>query len=265
MEQIEIYGYYSFGYNYRILVNEHDEETNFICYDFIKDYIAFVDKLDLRVTKSAIALSDIQTDFEKLRKLAAATKTKGNTIDKALRISIVSKLKKIDSVLDAELSTKIAYILDEKRVSNEILLTKIGNLFSKNTFSRLPSIALFDFEESGKCLAFDRYTACAFHALRGTEDVLKMYFKLALAVTPKESDTWGTFENAIIKAIANNTLTPHPSEELVINISSLRKYYRNKTQHPQMTYSSDETQDLLSHCIKTVNELFADLDKRALL
>lgn len=138
-------------------------------------------------------------------------------------------------------------------------------MFSKETFVLLPTIAQFDFNESGQCLAFDRYTACAFHSLRGTEDVIKLYYEKLFAVSATEKDTWGNFETAITTGIKNGTITPTPDEQLVINISSLRKYYRNKTQHPQNTYSSDEAQDLLSLCIKTVNEIIVDLRNRNLI
>lgn len=214
------------------------------------------------MTISSINLVQLIPDIEKLGK---AKKTKDQIIDSELWNSIVEKLKKIDTTLDAELNTKIAYLLDEKRFSNEILLGKIHQVFSKNTFVRLPVIAQFDFEECGQCLAFDRYTACAFHALRGTEDVVKMYYEKLFSTSSKEKDTWGTYETAITAGIQGGTITPKPDEQLIINIGSLRKYYRNKTQHPQNTYSSDEAQDLLSLCVKTVNEIIQDLQKRHLV
>lgn len=265
MEKIKIYDYYSFGYNYRLLLDKNTLRTNYKSFEEIKKYNAFVKRLDLRVTISSIKLVGLIPEMEKLQKLAKLKKTKDIIIDKTLWLTIIEKLEKVDSTLDAELNTKIAYLLDEKRFTNEILLTKMHQLFSKNTFLLLPSIAIYDFDESGKCLAFDRYTACSFHALRGTEDVLKMYYEKLLGCTSTNKDTWGTYENAIVNAISTSVLTPPPDEQLVINISSLRKYYRNKTQHPQNTYSSDEAQDLLSLCIKTVNEIILDLQNRSLI
>lgn len=265
MEQIRIYDYYSFGYNYNILLSGHSNKTNSQCLEDLKTYTNFIRRLDLRVTISSIKLVQLIPEMEKLQKLAKAKKTKDLKVDPAFWKSIVEKLNKVDSTLDAELNTKIAYLLDEKRFTNEILLGKIQQLFSKDTFALLPTIAQFDFEESGQCLAFDRYTACAFHSLRGTEDVVKMYYEKLFSTTATDRDTWGTYETAITTAIGNGTLTPHPDEQLIINIGSLRKYYRNKTQHPQNTYSSDESQDILSLCIKTVNDIILDLKKRSLI
>lgn len=265
MKQIKIYDYYSFGYNYNILLSGHLEKTNSECLEDLKRYSDFIKELDLRVTKSSIKLVKVIPEIAKFEKIAKAKKTKDEKVDPGLWTSIISKLEKVDSTLDAELNTKIAYLLDEKRFTNEILLDKINQLFSKDTFVTLPTIAQFDFEESGKCLAFDRYTACAFHSLRGTEDVIKMYYEKLFSKTAGDKDTWGTYETAITKAITAKTINPLPDEHLIINIGSIRKYYRNPTQHPQNTYSSDEAQDLLSLCIKTVNEIVLDLKKRGLI
>jgi hypothetical protein len=265
MEKTYLYHYYSFGYNYNNLLDGIQGKSNLECFQDIKRYSDFIRKHDLKVTISSIKLKGLTQEFAKLEKLAKSKKTREEIIDEAFWTKIVDTIEEVDSTLDAELNTKIGYILDEKRFSNEVLTSRIGHLFSQVVFPKLPTIALFDFEESGKCLAFDRYTACAFHALRGTEDVLKMYYEKSLSLKPTEKDTWGTYETAINNAVASGSLTPPPEEQLIINITSLRKYYRNKTQHPQLIYSSDEAQDLLSLCIKTVNELLSDLIKRRLI
>lgn len=265
MEQIKIYEFYSFGYNYNILLNGNSNKTNEEFYKDVIVYVEFINKLDLRVTISSIKLVNLQPEFDKLAKLGKAIKTKKQTVEVGFRKIIVDKLMKVDSTLDAELNIKIGYLLDEKRFTKEILLDNINLLFSINSFFLLPSIAQFDFEESGKCLAFDRYTACAFHALRGTEDVVKMYYEKLFSKTANDRDTWGTYENAITTAITSGTLLPQPDEQLILNITNIRKYYRNKTQHPQNTYSSDEAQDLLSLCTKTVNEIIQDLKQRLLV
>lgn len=265
MEQIRIYDYYSFGFNYNNLLRVNTNRSNSQCLNDLITYTNFIRRLDLRVTISSIELIGLIPEIKTLQKLSKAKKSKDQKIDPKFWKSIVEKLNKVDSTLDAELNTKIAYLLDKKRFTNEILLGKIHQLFSKDTFGLLPNIAQFDFEESGQCLAFDRYTACAFHSLRGTEDVVKMYYEKLFSITATDRDTWGTYETAINTATTNGTLTPLPDEQLIVNIANLRKYYRNKTQHPQNTYSSDESQDLLSLCIKTVNEIVLDLKNRSLI
>jgi len=113
MEQIKIYEYYSFGYNYKILLEENTSRTNYECLEALKKYTTFIRNLDLRVTTSSIKLVHLVPDMVKLQKLAKAKKTKNQIVDNTLWKSIVLKLKKVDSTLDAELNTKIAYLLDE--------------------------------------------------------------------------------------------------------------------------------------------------------
>lgn len=265
MEKSKIFQYYAFGYNYRILMVGLPNDTNSQLSERYNQYLEFINELNLTITKSAIIIKELDIEIAKLDKLRKSPKTKNLKVEKNLHNSLQEKLTAIDTTLDAELHTKTGYILDDKRFSNEILIEDISKLFNKGYFSILPVIAQFDFKESGICLAFDRFTACAFHALRATEDVLKWYYTLVLSVTPNESDTWGTFENGLKNAINIGSLIPPPSEPLMLNIGSIRKYYRNKTQHPQLMYSLDDSQDLLALCTKTTCELISDLQYRNLI
>jgi hypothetical protein len=265
MEKSKIFDYYAFGHDYRLLLEDRKMDTNERLADRYSQYLDFVVKLNLHITKSAIQLKKLDDEIEKLVKLGAAVKTKDLTVEEALHNSLQEKILMIDTTLDAELNTKTGYILDEKRFSNEILIDNISRLFNNGYFLLMPSIAQYDFRESGICLAFDRFTACAFHALRATEDILKWYYSLVLSATPTDTDTWGTYETAIKNGITNRSINPAPSEHLIINIGSIRKYYRNKTQHPQLMYSLDDAQDLLSLCTKTTSELISDLKSRNLI
>ena len=262
MQKTEIYKYYRFGFNYWRLLHE---STNLKCeefYDGFKEYLDFIDELKLSVTKSGISLNHLLSDFEEITKIKDTEDLKGEIIDSSLHSKIIGKLKKIDNILDAELNIRIGYTLDEKRYSIEILTEGIQKIFGADVYQKLPPIAQYDFKEAGLCLAFDRYTAAAFHALRGTEDVLKYYYSKLLGVVPKSSDTWGSFMTGINKKI--KTIKPVPPEELLINLESLRKYYRNRTQHPDQMYNSDDVQDLIALCVKTVNEINKDLGRRGI-
>lgn len=185
-------------------------------------------------------------------------------IDPILHQSIIEKLKIADKTLNAELNIISAYYINSsKRIANEILENNIQKLFAKDVFQYLPEIARYDFDESGKCLLLNRFTACAFHTLRGTEDVLKFYYEKLLDISAKEHQTWWNFYEEIEKF--NKNAQPKISEELLNNLNNLRKFYRNKAQHPQMIYNSDDVQDLLFNCIKSINEMIQDLIKRKLI
>lgn len=265
MNKVEIYEYYSFGYNYNNLLTRSSQDTIEEFSKKIEDYVNFINDLKLKVTKSSLKLQGINVDFEKLSKLNKGKK-KSEPVPKEIHESIITKIKNTDKTLDAELNIISAYYLqNDKRISQEILESEMSKLFANNVFHSLPEIAFYDFDEAGKCLLFNRYTACAFHTLRGTEDTLKFYYQKLLNVVAIESQTWWNFYDEIEKSITNGKITPKPSEELMINLNSLRKFYRNKTQHPQMIYNSDEAQDLLFLCVKTSSEMINDLEKRGII
>jgi len=261
MQKVSLYEYYSFGFNYYLLLNHSEEKTNEVFYKDLHNYANFIHTLDLKVTKSLLKMNgwnDVMSSLEKQNKGAK----KKQKVEKELHEKIIELLRKADSTLDAELNIKNAYLLNQKRISTEKLIDNISSIFSIDTFIHLPDIARFDFIESGKCLAFERNTASAFHALRGTEDVLKFYYTNLTGKKPTDSQTWGNFHTEIENGITAGKITPHPPKELMQNLNSLRIFYRNKTQHPQLIYNSDEAQDLMFLCIKCVNEIVKDLKER---
>jgi hypothetical protein len=207
---------------------------------------------------------EIAAEVEKLKAAAENSKTKDQIVEKELHKIINRKLKEIDHVLDAEIGLKTAYVLEEKRISNKILLGEFHKLFPVGYFSLLSDIAQFDLQECGYCLAFNRYTASAFHALRATEETLKNYYEALLNIKATDKDNWGYFVSSIQNAAKTGQITSGPDEELLINLDSLRKYYRNKTQHPQLIYTSDEVQDLIPFCVKTITQILRDLKNRQL-
>lgn len=264
MEKKRLYHYYQFGFNYYNLLRNSKGISNSILHKRLKEYFDFVNDLNLSVTRGGIELYDLDTIYETTKKLSEDIKTKGDSIDEKLLEKLTTALAKIDHILDAELWIKLGFILDEKRYSNEILTSKVDKLFAENVYGKLPEIAQEDFKEAGFCLAFDRYTAVAFHALRGTEEVLKFYYTKLLNKPPNKNATWGTYLVAINRKISSKSISPAPSPELMTNLDNLRQYHRNKTQHPVRTYTCDQSQDLIGSCTKAINEIFYDLEKRGL-
>jgi hypothetical protein len=264
MKQSKIFDYYAFGFDFHLFIKINEESTYNQYQQQIEVFQIHLSKLDIPVTKSGLDVHQLTSDFEKVTKAIEDEKGENN-ISKSLHNSIQSKLKKLDSILDAELSTKFGYILEEKRYSNVILTKNIEKLFSDGVYYKLPSIAQYDFSESGMCLAFDRYTASSYHFLRGIEDVLKFYYISLTGNLALESDTWFKFTEGITTKITDGTINPAPSEELMANLNNLRKFYRNKTQHPDKIYSIDEAQDVFGIGIKTVNEIIKDIEDREII
>jgi len=135
MEKISIYKYHAFGYNYRLLLSDNTGVTNSLLYKNYVEYVQMIESLKLKVTIEAFKIQNLTDEIDKLKKLSTNRKTKNEIVSKTLHDNLQNKVLKIDIVLDAELNTKIGYILDEKRHSNEILTSKINKLFNTNYFA----------------------------------------------------------------------------------------------------------------------------------
>ena len=61
--------------------------------------------------------------------------------------------------------------------------------FPKELLAVMPAKSIADIQEAGRCLAFERATACAFHICRATEALMLDYYE-HLAGSP-----WPTMRN----------------------------------------------------------------------
>ncbi|WP_213281531.1 hypothetical protein [Cellulomonas hominis] len=154
----------------------------------------------------------------------------------------------------AEAAGKIAYIAEDKRYTVEKLTGDMRSLFVPDAFDELPAIAQDDFVSAGRAVAFMLPTAAAFHMLRGTEAALRdFYSRLVRRGRIPEPRMWGP----IIVDLKRRSSPP--PELLTTTLDSLRKHFRNPTQHPEKTYDIDEAQDLLASAIDAVNQMHRHL------
>ncbi len=157
--------------------------------------------------------------------------------------------------LEAEARGMVAYIISERRFRIDHLINSPSSLFAKTTYENLPSIAKDDFAEAGKCLAFERPTAAAFHMLRATEATLRHYF--CMKVKRKRVQLmWGTM------TVSMRSM-PRRFPKITLNqLDHIRDSFRNPTAHRDKIYDIDEAQDLLSICIDAANRMLQDLGKK---
>jgi hypothetical protein len=166
-------------------------------------------------------------------------------------------MKTIADVIRYEASNLQAYIIAEKRLPTEKLLSNVSGLFGDGVFWALPELCRYDFTQAGKCIAFEVSTAAAFHILRGTEGLLRSYHSALLNTTPSSPLLWGGM-------VADLRKTPNqpPAKELLDNLDNIRVSFRNPTQHPEKTYDLDEVQDLFNLCVDVANRIAKDLFRR---
>lgn len=144
MQETNIFEYYAFGYDYYFLRFEskgiyiHKESDGGPLISRIDDFLNYIDKLNLQVTKvAAEELRQIRNDIESLPPDAL--------VDESLEGKIREAVNKIDTTLDAELKLRSAFIVTPKRYDLSNLLKTPQNLFGTSVFEKLPNLCQFDF------------------------------------------------------------------------------------------------------------------------
>ncbi len=213
-------------------------------------FFTYFSELDLRVTEKVAG--DLRGIREKIKGLPTDSKT-----DKALADEVHTAVNTLDATLDGELHLRTAYLVTPKRFDLENLLNAPQNLFGEDVYGSLPLIGKFDFWQACYCIAFDLPTAAAFHLMRGTEAVLRYYYNSLVLRNRIEKPLWGE----IIAQLRKKRRNP-PPKALLDHLDHIRENFRNPTQHPDATYTSDEAQDLLAMTIDVVNRMIRDLRNR---
>jgi hypothetical protein len=237
-----------FGWNYQNLYDGSAGKSYAQVIVDIDELFQFLEREGLRVTNQACAwnLVPLRARFKTAKPDAVITDTDSK--------QLADSVKSIDKTLDSELSLREAYILTEKRLNLNKLLNDIGGLFAEKTFSKLPQGIQVDLSEAGKCIAFERPTAAAFHVLRGTEGILRLYYYGIVRRRRTSNPMWAS----MIDELRKRKRTPGP---LLDSLDHIRLNFRNPTAHPGSIYTLDEAQDLFGVCIDAINRLVKELDR----
>ena len=256
MKTKNINDYVSFGreINYlRLIRTNFPYHREYYVKDNLERLIKDIDELNLKVTSKVVWLRNLKEYKERLDK-----KSKNYTLKREDVNKITDLMDNIERVISAELQGRIVFVITEKRLKVDKLLDEIKDLFAQDVFITLPDLSRFDFNECGKCIAFERATAGAFHILRGTEGILRWFFD-RFTSSSGCTDNWGN-----IIANLKNLSAPPPSE-ILDQLDAIRLNYRNPTAHPELIYTIDEVQDLLSECIAVVNRIVNHLKENNLI
>ena len=257
MQYKSLFSYYKFGACCRFL---QDATTSHVVKGAsgieanITSFMDYLEKLGLPVTKSVAEsllceISDELAEYDEGSKLKTAHAAK-----------LVKAVGTIRTTLDAEIQNVGAYTPTAKRLDLKKLMDAVPKLFAPGVFDNLPEIARFDLNEAGKCIAFERPTAAAFHILRATEDVLRFYYRTSVRSKRIKSLNWGP----IVTDLRKRTRTKK-YEILNNHLDNIRASFRNPTQHPEATYDIHEVQDVWSVCVDVINRMVKTLKKEDLI
>lgn len=164
--------------------------------------------------------------------------------------------KEFETVLRNECLIMDTYFVSKKGTYSKDLIENAHHHIPEPTRGRLPDQTRMDFDQAGKCIAFDVPTAAAFHLLRGTEAVIKKYYELIVPGPKKASPkmrNWGTY----IRLMKNHGGDNHA----MLLLDHLRDVYRNPVLHPEEIYTDERVQVLFGICISAVVLLESAVEK----
>lgn len=207
-----------------------------------------LEKFELTVTQRA-AWRLVQLRDE----LAESASDAKLTAEQASRLTEI--MDTLEKTLLAETGGKVAFIVVDKRIDVNKLLSDVPALLAPGVFHSLPDIAQYDLMEAGKCIAFERPTAAAFHLLRGTEAMLRQFYCGVVKRGQVKRLCWGPMVESLRKR-----KTKPPPAPLLDNLDNIRRSFRNPTQHPEKIYDIQEVQDLFGLCVDALDRMVSFLD-----
>lgn len=249
MKRESVNVYVSFGTCMRYLQDAREtyriKGKNYVVGNLVR-FLERIEKLDLQVTLHTTAFRELQ----KLRK--ALEKVKDGTANLSAEHvdKLVVLMEDIRKTLTAELAGYDTFVVTPKIMDTQKLLDSVDSLLAPGVFKVLPEISQYDLVEAGKCIAFERPTAGAFHLLRGTEAVLRMFYCRFVTRKRVSPLMWGNMTSDLRDRPRTKQHTT-----LYNNLDNIRHSYRNPTQHPEMIYNIHEVQDLWPLCTEVINRM----------
>ncbi|MES5097489.1 hypothetical protein ABUK73_04585 [Agrobacterium sp. BA1120] len=137
-------------------------------------------------------------------------------------------------VFRADISQLPAYLVSKKENYDiDSLIDNGVGLFPSSLLQKSPE-AMSDAMEAGKCLAFERYTACGFHTFRVVESVVRRYWDHVSG--GKERPVPETLGNIAGQMEINNC----GDKKVYESLKQLSRLHRNPLAHPDVILGKDE-------------------------
>jgi hypothetical protein len=152
--------------------------------------------------------------------------------------NVIDKAKEFEIVLSAELRALAAYHVTQKGIySTTDLIDRAEYILPEPTLPKVNQLAKDEIRQSGKCLAFDSGTACAFHIMRAVEMIMHEYYLKVCKPKPKPKKrlpNWGEY----IKKFQNSTNAE--VKEMAVLLQQIKDQHRNLIMHPEVSLTVDE-------------------------
>lgn len=173
--------------------------------------------------------------------------------------NIPSKIDAFNSVFAAECRDVDVYSVGQISIyRTSALVTQGSHIIPGDARAEIPQEAIKEFDDAGRCLAFDLPTACGFHALRGLELTMDAYLQ-AFDVPTKNMKSWNDYITAAKKLADNTDAIKRPSAKVAAMLDRMRELDRNPLMHPRDTLDEVSANMLFQLSAITAVEMIKDI------
>jgi hypothetical protein len=174
----------------------------------------------------------------------------------AQELSIIkTRYEQYRAALLGALSVAGSFLVTQKG-SHEVhaLLFEGERLFPSDLREKVPE-AIFDAQQTGKCLAYDVATACGFHAFRVTESVVRRYWTaVSGGASPPKVRSLGVYIAALNRAKAGDP-------KVLAALTQIKDLHRNPLIHPEAALTTDEALNIVGLARSAVAAMLDHLPK----
>lgn len=171
--------------------------------------------------------------------------------------SVESQLAHFESMLVKELGDLPVFAVGRcGNLSVHDLVNSSSSGYSSKVTSLLDDFVKQEIDEAGRCLAFNRPTACGFHIFRAVEICLKAYVLAATGALPKLGKrNWGEYIAQLTGAGATSDL---------VDLLRILKTKRNPLMHPQDSLDTDDAIGIFCICESAIGVIVSDIKSKGL-
>lgn len=172
--------------------------------------------------------------------------------------SVTEAANRFKMILLSELATFPTFLVSAKDTYDvDKLIENGGSLFPLDTWAKVPE-AFEDAQEAGRCLAFERFTACGFHTFRVVEAVVRRYWDSVAGEQARP------FPETIGNIAAKMAASQVGDEKVWETLKQIAKLHRNPIAHPEVLLDANEAISMLGISRSAVTAMLASIPVQAL-
>lgn len=162
---------------------------------------------------------------------------------------VLKQTRNFEAILKADLlENLVAYHPQQKAIySTALLIAHAENALHPQDLQKLEQKTIQEIRESGKCLAFDTYTASGFHMIRALELVLHEYYVVICKPenANKRLNNWAAYLSPLYKLCADKCATLSKEEKSHVKkvyylLQQIKDLDRNDIMHPETVLNETE-------------------------